>query len=296
METMNTDTTKINSGEPLKTAIEQEMIIDVKKEDVNIDIKEILKDIKKDEKEYVVVYKGELHYVSNDKRKNNNQYKKWCQDIQIPILEFSAPTGIVVRNGNYELVNGIYLCTPKLDEGFEVEKTRYLELNANGKLVPGDWITDKPQESWYDYNKSKWANIYIENNGAEVYYTWIPRYCFTLDQNAERSDVKFIDTDNNYKDADGKVTKWEELAKQGYQVPEAFTWKAGNTTTELAGYWAMKYTAGDITTPSTVYYDIAVNKGKNNYKKYKIKYYNNFKQSNYKIYICLKWKNNANNR
>ena len=40
----------------------------------------------------------------------------------------------------------------------------------------------KTRENWYDYKNSQWANIYVENNGLETYYTWIPRYCFKLDQ------------------------------------------------------------------------------------------------------------------
>ena len=261
IETMNTDTTGINSGEILKEIIEQEIIIDISKDDVSIDINEILKDIKNSEKEYIVIYKGELCYVSNNKIKNNEQQVKWCQEIGIKVLEYVSPEGIVIRNGKYELVNGIYLCTPKLDEGFVPEKTRYLEVGSNGYLTPGNWITDKPTVNWYDYKSSKWANIYVENNGSDIYYVWIPRYCFKLNQETQRSDVKFIDVDNSYKDENGNVTTWEELQEQGYQVPEAFSVITDNITTEIAGYWIMKYTAGDITTPSIINYDMSVVQG-----------------------------------
>ena len=260
-ETLNPDTTKINSGEILKNAVEKEIVTDITKDDVSIDIKEILKDITEKDKEYIVIYKGELCYVSNETIKNNEKQVKWCKEIGIKILEYIEPEGIVVKNGKYELVNGIYLCTPKLDQGFVGEKTRYLEVGNNGYLTPGKWIIDNPTNNWYDYKSSKWANIYVENSGSEVYYVWIPRYCFKLDQKSEKSDVKFIDTDNNYKDENGNVTTWEQLQKEGYQVPEAFTTIVKNTTTELAGYWAMKYTAGDITSPSTINYDMTVVQG-----------------------------------
>ena len=46
---------------------------------------------------------------------------------------------------------------------------------------------------------------------------------------------------NNYIDENGQTTTWEELEKQGYQVPEAFEF----ANTQLPGYWAMKYTAGE---------------------------------------------------
>ena len=257
-ETMNTDTSGINSGEPLKSAIEQSIVEDIKAEDVNIAITDIIKDIKNKAKDYVVVYKGEIYYVSSKEVKNNEKQIKWCNDIGIKVLEIKKEEGIVVRNGNYELIDGIYVCTPKLNEGFVAEKTRYLEVNDAGNLTPGNWIDQKPTTNWYSYRQSKWANIIVENNGTEIYYTWIPRYCFKLDQEKERSDVKFIDCDNNYKDENGNVTNWETLEAEGYQIPEAFTFDKTN----LAGYWAMKYTAGDVSTPSTLNYEMSVSNGK----------------------------------
>ena len=257
-ETMNTDTSGINSGDPLKEAIEQEVVEGITTDDVNIAITDIIKDIKNKAKDYVVVYKGEIYYVSSKEVKNNEKQIKWCNDIGIKVLEIKKEEGIVVRNGNYELIDGIYVCTPKLNEGFVAEKTRYLEVNDAGNLTPGNWIDQKPTTNWYSYRQSKWANIIVENNGTEIYYTWIPRYCFTLDQENERSDVKFIDCDNNYKDENGNVTNWETLEAEGYQIPEAFTFDKTN----LAGYWAMKYTAGDVSTPSTLNYEMSVSNGK----------------------------------
>ena len=276
-ENLDTDTTGINAGEVLKSAIDQEIVTDITRDDVNIDITEIIEDIKEKDKEFVVVYKGELCYVSSDSISNNAKQVKWCEEIGIKILEYTAPTGIVVKNGKYELVNGIYLCTPKLDQGFNENKTRYLEVGSNGKLTPGNWITDKPTDNWYNYKEKKWANIYVENSGSDIYYVWIPRYCFTLDQDAQRSDVKFIDVDNNYKDENGNLTPWEStegirgLKEQKYQVPEAFWFDKNENGKEdegeqLAGYWAMKYTAGDITTPSTINYDMSVVQGVVNIK------------------------------
>ena len=267
---INTD--KINAGEILKDAIDSEIVTDIKKEDVTTNIEEVIKGISKSDKNLVVVYKGELCYVSSDNNKNNEKQVKWCNEIGIKVLEYKEPTGIVVKNGRYELVNGVYLCTPKLNEGFDENKTRYLEVNSQGNLTPGNWIDENPTNNWYNYKESKWANIYVENNGLETYYVWIPRYCFKLDQEAEKSDVKFIDMDNNYKDAEGNVTPWESkdgvkgLKEEGYQIPEAFWFdKNGNgeqeEDEELSGYWAMKYTVGEVDGNSTVDYDMAVSKG-----------------------------------
>ena len=138
--------------------------------------------------------------------------------------------------GEYILKDGIYLNKPDLT-GYKSEYTRYLGYNGES-VEPENWINDEEPENWYNYAESKWANIYVEAGGAEVYYVWIPRYCFKLDQENQRSDVKFIDVYNNYKDAEGNTIYWEELEKEGYQVPEAFAFNE----IEIPGYWIMKYT------------------------------------------------------
>ena len=45
-ENLDTDTTGINAGEVLKSAIDQEIVTDITRDDVNIDITEIIEDIK----------------------------------------------------------------------------------------------------------------------------------------------------------------------------------------------------------------------------------------------------------
>lgn len=259
MQTMNNDTKWINSGEVLKEAITDKIIEDITQDDVSIDIRDILPEIKNNEEEYIVVYKGEMHYVSSNNIPNNEEKTQWCIEIGIPILSYAPSTGIEVKNGDYELVKGIYLCTPNLVDGFVKEKTRYLEVTENGSIVPGNWITHKPNQNWYDYANRQWANIHVENNGQEIYYVWIPRYCFKLDTQDQRSEVQFIDIDNSYKDENGNITTWEQRIAEdpSWQIPEAFTFNGQ----ELAGFWATKYTIGDITTPSTIDYDMVVYKG-----------------------------------
>ena len=48
------------------------------------------------------------------------------------------------------------------------------------------------------------------------------------------------------------------MQAEGYKIPEAFTFDGQ----ELPGYWAMKYTAGDVSTPSTLNYEMSVSNGK----------------------------------
>ena len=159
--------------------------------------------------------------------------------------------------GDYSLVNGTYSNRPDLS-GFKAQNTRYIQENSNGNIVPGNWITDNINDSeWYNYKDSKWANVYVETNGTDMYYVWIPRYCYKLNQDSEKSDVKFIDTSNNYKDENGNVTSWTQLKEEGYQIPEAFQYNGYR----IPGYWSMKYTAGEMSENSTVNYDMSVYRG-----------------------------------
>ena len=256
--TMNTNVKGINAGDTLLELIEIEADVDIKPEDVNTQISEIVNNLEKQDERYAVVYHGELCYVLDDRNKNGERDAKWCLEIGIPVLELKRPSGIENGKGDYEYVDGVYLNTPKLDIGFNKNYTRYVNENENGVMEPGNWIFSKPDENWYSYSKGKWANIVTENKGIECYYTWIPRYCFKLNSSSQRADVKLIDINNNYKDPyTEEVTTWEELQKQGYQVPEAFRFNEE----ELPGYWAMKYNLGESPTPSTIYYDMKVTRG-----------------------------------
>ena len=159
--------------------------------------------------------------------------------------------------GDYSLVNGTYSNRPDLS-GFKAQNTRYIQEDSNGNIVPGNWITDNINDSeWYNYKDSKWANVYVETNGTDMYYVWIPRYCYKLNQDSEKSDVKFIDTSNNYQDENGNVTSWTQLKEEGYQIPEAFQYNGYR----IPGYWSMKYTAGEMSGNSTVNYDMSVYRG-----------------------------------
>lgn len=262
--TMDTNVNGINAGDTLIELIEIEADVDIEVSDVNIQISEIINNLEEQDKRYAVVYHGELCYVKDDRNPNAEKEAKWCLQIGIPVLELKRPSGVNNKNGDYEYVNGVYLNTPKLDMGFNKNYTRYAYENENGVMEPGNWIFSTAEEDWYDYNNGKWANVVTENKGIECYYTWIPRYCFKLNQSTQRADVKLIDINNNYKNPQTEeVTSWSELEKQGYQVPEAFEFGEEGKKTQLAGYWAMKYNLGEITdtAPSTIYYDMKVTQG-----------------------------------
>ena len=157
----------------------------------------------------------------------------------------------VSGENTYKLVNGVYLNTPFF-ENFNSKYTRYLSVTDNTTLTPANWIYDEEPLNWYDYNNQKWANIYVEAEGVEAYYVWVPRYVYKLDQETQRSDVKFVDVYNNYTDAStGNVITYKELVDQGYKLPEAFEFGDDNADngllmTSLSGYWISKYQLSEL--------------------------------------------------
>ncbi len=254
---MNVNVNGINAGDTLLKLIEIEADVDIKPEDINTQMSEIVNNIESQDERYAVVYHGELCYVLDDHNRNGERDAKWCLEIGIPVLELKRPSGTNIKDGSYEYVNGVYMCTPDLT-GFNENYTRYVNENENGVMEPGNWIFSKATEDWYNYTESKWANVVTENMGIECYYTWIPRYCFKLNKGSQRADVKLIDLNNGYKDPyTEEETIWEELEKQGYQVPEAFQFNGQ----DLPGYWAMKYNLGDAPTTTTIFYNMKVTRG-----------------------------------
>ena len=155
--------------------------------------------------------------------------------------------------GTYKLINGVYVNTPFL-ENFNKKYTRYLNPKDDQTLEPSNWINDTEPENWYDYNNQKWANVYVEAEGVEAYYVWVPRYVYKLDQDTQRSDVKFVDINNNYIDAQtGDTITYSELIEQGYQLPQAFEFadwsdnKSGEAdVTSISGYWISKYQLSEL--------------------------------------------------
>ncbi|MCI9177595.1 MAG: Ig domain-containing protein, partial [Clostridia bacterium] len=133
-------------------------------------------------------------------------------------------------------------------KGFNLDRTYYVTYNENGESAKvGNKITANEEgiptnipTGWYNYGKRNWANIVVTDGTVEngtitggttsTYYTWIPRYQFMLDQDAERSKIAFV------KD------KEETTIDARLQIPVAFTFNK----TPLTGYWAMKYTANIV--------------------------------------------------
>lgn len=127
--------------------------------------------------------------------------------------------------------------------GFNLNTTFFVTYDEAGNeesIIPiGE---KKPTSGWYDYEHQRWANIVTRNNGDEAYFVWIPRYMYKVNSETQRTEVKFVDTSNNYTDIEtGKVYN---PSSGGYILPEAFTW----SNRELKGYWISKYELGDTST------------------------------------------------
>ena len=189
-----------------------------------------------------------IDYVAIDKKDYEFKIKLKDKEEQTEILHFEIPR----IAGNYTLINGLYVNEPDVS-GFVQENTRYIYADSNGNLVPGNWLTDDKPQNWYDYRNQNWANIYSESNGVDSFYVWIPRYVYKVDESNsvvgnERMDVKFINTDNEYIDGvTGTKLTYKELKEQGYQLPEAFSWK--NNKDEpliIPGYWMSKYQLSEL--------------------------------------------------
>lgn len=192
---------------------------------------------------------GKMKVAIDYKLKDRTPYSfnvKYKNGIEKDLtIDFEMPR----RKGNYILKNGIYIQAPDFDVGYNKYTTRYIYQDTNGNLTPGNWIDKEEPENWYDYKNRIWANIFVESEGIESYYVWIPRYCYKVDTvnsvaGNERVDVKFINTYDEYIDyATGITYTWEELSAQGYIIPEAFQWDL----TMMDGYWVSKYQLSDKT-------------------------------------------------
>lgn len=198
-----------------------------------------------------------IDYEMEDGKKYEFNIKYETSDEKTLSIDFEIPR----IQGVYSLKNGIYVNEPDISTGFIKEKTRFLYLDDNGNLVQGNWLVGEPPENWYNYKNENWANIYVEDEGVGSYYVWIPRYCYKIDVDNQtpgnqRMDVKFINVYNEYIDGQtGEKTSWEELEKQGYQIPEAFYWGSqfneyaldNELNTIIPGYWISKYELSDLT-------------------------------------------------
>ena len=193
------------------------------------------------------------YYLSKKNGEKNTKPYKTTTDASEYVTFENLTAGvdyiilIEIRNSSGGHVTGLLKEVKQLEiyesnrpdlTGFNAECTYYVLYDEAGNETIGDKITNDGSnmpEGWYDYSNARWANIVTQNNGTKTYFTWIPRYEFKLDQQKQRSDVRFI------KGTAGGTGENRAGVAEGYQVPEAFKFNGQ----EISGYWAMKYNIGE---------------------------------------------------
>ncbi len=156
---------------------------------------------------------------------------------------------IITTESEIQKVGNVACYEPDLS-GFVQEKTKavYYKTSSEGTVdeVPIELpvsqylgageekliITNYNNEEYefYNYEKTMWANIKVENSGVETYWVWIPRYAYNLKDTA--TNIIFVDTN------DKNAITGEDLPSD-YIVHPVF--KDGKK-----GIWVSKYEAGQI--------------------------------------------------
>lgn len=135
-----------------------------------------------EEKKDINIYPNNKNKVAFDyKMQDGNSYSFNASFEDGSSKEYTINFEIPRIKGNYILNNGVYLNEPDVTTGFSSDNTRFMYLDDNKNLVPGNWINGEKPENWYNYSKQEWANIYAENDGIGSYYVWVPRYCYKID-------------------------------------------------------------------------------------------------------------------
>lgn len=132
-------------------------------------------------------------------------------------------------------------------KGFNLSNTFYVMYDENGNETSEKPAGETAPENWYDYENQRWANIVVRDNGCETYYTWIPRYMYTLDNENQKVNAKLVDLNNMWTDKENG-DKQVDLNNTDYVLPEAFTWEDPENPDEkiqLSGFWMSKFKLGE---------------------------------------------------
>ena len=80
---------------------------------------------------------------------------------------------------------------------------------------------------WFDYENRIWANIKVVTNNLETWWVWIPRYAYNASGTTEKTDIIFVDINNNPIDGSKLPT--------GYEIAGSFK------DNQKKGMWVSKY-------------------------------------------------------
>ena len=226
MSSYNDQISMYTSGEEIKQV--NRNTINAGLEWSSMQIKDIVPDFDEASyKEKVVIVKGTMYYFAPEVKERTKKIKrevKWCEEIGIGVY-----TGKVALYDDYDeveppgsmwvTVNGVSYYSPDVKK-FSKENTYYVDTTGD---IVGRTNRIEPPTNWYDYKEKEWANIVTVNGTASAFWVWIPRYEYKLDSTNQKSDIKFIQLDQE--------------PDEGYEIPESFSFGGQ----ELTGYWISKY-------------------------------------------------------
>lgn len=156
---------------------------------------------------------------------------------------------VIYSKGEYNKNGSIWYCEPDL-HGFSTGNTYYVTYDSSNTIATtGDKVFNEKPDGWYDYEHQKWANIVTIGNQHIAYWTWVPRYVYKVvnssDPNSAATDIRFVNSQNQYKDEAGNIKEYSELVAEGYVLADAFKFDDVNVN----GIWVAKYEISDPKEP-----------------------------------------------
>lgn len=189
---------------------------------------------------YEYYLNGELKHTGNNNTENyvyeNLEIgREYTVNVIVREVESNKYVGAITNKLRTRGINAPLLTS------FNEEQTYYVYYDEEDNEIIGKKISEEAPQNWYNYMRSKWANIVVTDGTVENgkitgetyknYFVWIPRYAYSLDTVKERSEVIFLEDTSTDIPA-------------GYEIPEAFKW-GDNLEHELKGYWISKYQLTD---------------------------------------------------
>jgi type II secretory pathway pseudopilin PulG len=229
-------------------------------------ILEVIPEVKGDYESKVEVESSKVIYSGSD-----YDEKVWTCELGMNVKGESCDD-LQVDDGQEEIVEhdfvvdvgGVKHYQPNISS-FDKETTYYITFNFGDEQKTS--IKEAPPEDWYDYAQQKWANVVVENNGKQLYLTWIPRYAYKITNYDKQSfsstppadlapiDIRFVDKDNmdlnseEYVVYDDTEPVVENNSQTNYVTHPAFTVDRTDTeqeNVELSGIWVSKFEATDV--------------------------------------------------
>lgn len=207
-------------------------------------------------------YNGNSGTSGDNSNSGNNTNKKddvasVKSDIQVTLADGMIPI---------KYSSGWYICSKDDPEWFDYEKKLYANITLMDDLATDKHTNEQIKAMTTREQLESLAGDKITTYGSM--FVWIPRYAYKITSGYHQggsytgysysyvsggtyrlnerevkvsgtTSIKFIDTDNYYRDGSGKVTNFTSAAYYDYVVNPAFDWGE----VKLEGIWVAKYEA-----------------------------------------------------